>query len=948
MEIGSEYRRNMEGVSSKLLRFLLFVLLVAAPSLLNAQFYFGKNKVQYTNFQWNVMETQHFRLFFYPEEKELGEIAAQIAEDGYRELASKFKHEVYHKIPLIIYSSPNFFSQTNVTSVLLPESVGGFTEFLKGRVVVPFHGSYFDFWHVVRHELVHVFTISKLETVMSKQGLMRMASPPLWFIEGIAEYWSTRWDSEADMILKDMVLSGKLYPISRLEEISGSYFIYKLGQSLCGFINDAYGSEKLVLMMENWWKGDQFEDVVKLTLGVSLNDLSKEWEYHLKKRYFPQIGYAGLADKETKQLTKDGYSLKGVPITLKSGSDSADWIVFMANRRGYSGLYMMPPGGEGKKLKTLLKGERTAGFESLHLLQSGIDANDNGMVLFSSKSAEVDVLYLYDLNKSKVTGKYVFSDLVSISSPRFSPDGNLTVFGGAKRSGNEDIYILNLLTGEIRAVTDDLYYDLDPTFTLGGDSIIFSSDRCTDGDTGAINLFKVPIGGGAPIQITSGRWRDLTADVTPGGIYFSSDRDGAFNIYRFNETDGSTSRVTSLLTGAYDPRRTRDGKSLLFSGYQDFAFHIYRTELKDTGTLMAEVPPAGKVFWQPGRLKQQYFKSSVKYKSEYSFDIAQSAVSFDPVYGTLGGLQVALSDMLGDYAFYFLLTNTAEARSELLSSINFAITYINKKHRLNWGLGIYHFYDEYFNDYDGYYNERQVGGLLYLNYPLSKFNRFEMTTYLRYSDKDLWMFQYRRKGALMTNYFTFVSDNSLWDISGPLEGHRYNLTFGLTSRLDQGKEYNRIGLVDIRNYIRLGKFSAYASRLFVYSSTGIEPQRIYFGGSWSFRGYDRRAFYARNIAFSSNELRIPLIDDLGIGFPFGGIGFQAIRGAIFFDAGYINDRKFEVLNHAFFDNMIGSFGAGFRVALGRIVLFRFDFSRTTDFRKISPRTDFEFFFGWNF
>ena len=210
------------------------------------------------------------------------------------------------------------------------------------------------------------------------------------------------------------------------------------------------------------------------------------------------------------------------------------------------------------------------------------------------------------------------------------------------------------------------------------------------------------------------------------------------------------------------------------------------------------------------------------------------------------------------------------------------------------------------------------------------------------------MFQYRRKGALMTNYFTFVSDNSLWDISGPLEGHRYNLTFGLTSRLDQGKEYNRIGLVDIRNYIRLGKFSAYASRLFVYSSTGIEPQRIYFGGSWSFRGYDRRAFYARNIAFSSNELRFPLIDDLWIGFPFGGIGFQAIRGAIFFDAGYINDRKFEVLNHAFFDNMIGSFGAGFRVALGRIVLFRFDFSRTTDFRKISPRTDFEFFFGWNF
>jgi outer membrane protein assembly factor BamA len=135
-------------------------------------------------------------------------------------------------------------------------------------------------------------------------------------------------------------------------------------------------------------------------------------------------------------------------------------------------------------------------------------------------------------------------------------------------------------------------------------------------------------------------------------------------------------------------------------------------------------------------------------------------------------------------------------------------------------------------------------------------------------------------------------------------------------------------------------FSAFASRLFAYSSTGVEPQRIYFGGSWSFRGFDRKAFYNRNILFASHELRFPLIDDLIIGFPFGGIGFQAIRGAIFFDVGSAWDKHF--------DQFLGSFGTGFRVALGRIVLLRFDFSRTTDFEKISSHTDFDFFFGWNF
>jgi Tol biopolymer transport system component len=926
---------------------LLFISVILLPSLAGAQFYFGKNKVQYTNFNWHVMETEHFRIFFYLRETELAQIAARIAEDGYRELASRFNHEIYTKIPLIIYSSPNYFTQTNVIPYLLPESVAGFTEFLKGRVVVPYHGSYHDFAHVIRHELVHVFTISKLESVMSRQRLMRVAAPPLWFIEGLAEYWSTDWDSEADMILKDMVLSGKLYSIDRLYVVSGTYFMYKLGQSVCQFINDYYGSDKLILLFENWWKGADFDEVVEGTLGDSLEDVSKKWRYYLKKRYFPQMAEGGLAKYETRQLTKKGYAVKGVPVILENGKNSGEWIVFKANRMGYSGIYMMPPAGEEKKLHTLLKGERSAGFESLHLLQSGIDANNDGMVLFSSKSKEADVLYLYDLNRKDVVRKYEFSGIAAITSPRFSPDGKRAVFGAAKTSGPTDIYVVDLADGRLSQITDDIYHDLDPAFTLEGDSVIFGSDRCADGDMGAINLFKISTEGGQAIQITAGGWRDISPDPGEDGVYFSSDREGAFNIYRLKE-NGTVNRITSLLTGAYDPRITPDRGGLIFTGYQDFAFHIYRTNLNDSMVLARSDPPRGKVFWRPGTLDKKYVRSSVRYKTEYSFDIAQSAISYDPVYGSLGGFQMALSDMLGDNAFYFLLANTAESKDEFLSSFNVAVTHINRKHRLNWGAGIYHLYDEYYNDYEGYFNERQVGGLIHFNYPLSKFNRLETTWYARYSDKDNWVFGRRRKAAMLTNYFSLISDNSLWDISGPIEGHRYNITFGVTNRLDQGRQYNRIGLIDLRHYLRLRRYSAYASRIFVYSSTGVEPQRIYFGGSWSFRGYDRRTFYNRNIVFASNELRFPLIDNLMIGFPFGGIGFRAIRGAIFFDAGYITDSEFHFLDNVFFDELLGSFGAGFRVALGRLIVLRFDFSRTTDFNKISPRTDFEFFFGWNF
>jgi hypothetical protein len=925
---------------------VLITLFLFVPHGSKAQFYFGKNKVQYTDFDWQVMETGHFRIYYYSEEEELAQVAAYVAEASYPVMAAKFKHEVYRKIPLIIYSSPNYFTQTNVTWSLLPESVAGFTEYLKGRVVVPFHGSYYDFAHVIRHELVHVFQYSKLDLVMYFTHQQRMAVPPLWFIEGQAELWSTEWDSEADGIIKDMVLSGNLLSIDELYQVSGTYFMYKLGQSICEFINDYYGRDKIILIYENWWKGRTFENIIELTLGESLKEVSKKWKYHLMKKYFPEIAGADLVKREARQLTKKGFALKGVPIKLKCGNNQQDWIVFKANKMGYSGIYMMPPDGETKKLRTLLKGETSAGYESLHLLQSGIDANNNGDVLFSSKSEESDALYLYNIESEKIISRFQFPDMATISSPRFSPDNHRAVFSGTLKSGISDIYTITLDNGNLRQITDDFYYDVDPTYTAAGDSIIFVSDRCPDGQNGALNLYKISLSGGELIQLTSGDWQDRSPEASDSGIYFSSDRNGSHNIYCL-KNDSTIIQATSLLTGVYDPRIVPGGTSIIFSGYQDFGFHVYSAVPADS-QIAAESVQAGTVFWKPDKISQQSIKSSVKYRTDYSFDIAQSAISYDPVYGAMGGLQIALSDMLGDNIYYFLLANTAETKSEILSSFNVALTYLNKKHRLNWGIGAYHLYDEYFNDYDGFFFERQAGGLLHLNYPLSKFERLETTTYLRYSSRDYSLRFFKRRAALLSSYFSFVSDNSLWDISGPLDGHRYNITFGLTSALDEGRAYNKLVLADLRQYFRLGIFSALAHRIFLYSSTGIEPQRIYFGGSWSFRGYSRRAFYNKNVVFFSNELRFPLIDNLQIGFPFGTVGFRAIRGALFFDFGNFRDDEFHFMDRDFFRNLRGSFGTGFRVALGRVVLLRFDFSRRTDFKRISKQTDFDFFFGWNF
>lgn len=932
--------RTRAAVSS----FLVIIFVATVSSLLvvpqsSAQFYFGKNKVQYTTFDWQVMTTDNFNIYFYKEEAELAKTAAQLAESSYAFLAERFNHEIPKRVPLIIYSSPSYFSQTNILPYLIPESVGGFTEFLKGRVALPFNGSYHDFAHVIRHELVHAFMLSRLDEVFTRQRRLDMGLPPLWFTEGLAEYWSTKWNARADMTVGDMMLSNRLNSIQQMYTLRGTYYMYKLGESMCHYIDSTYGSDKIPLMFENWHKAKNFPELIEITLGVTIKELSRDWVYFLKKKYYPELGERGLPHGEAQPITKERFSEKGVPIRWDNGKGARDYLVYKANRMGYSGIYMKPMHSSNKGRKTLLKGERSADFESLKLFRSGIDANDDGLIVFSSKSKERDVLYLYDLNQKRVTSRFEFDDLIEARSPRISPGSDQITFCGVRHSGYTDIYVLDIADGHYYPLTQDVFYDTDPCFSADGSAIVFSSDRCTHGPEGAMNLYSINPDNPELRQLTWGLYKDQSPDCTESGIYFSSDRDGRYNIYRL-DSDGRISEHSTYATGAFDPRVTSDGKHLVYTGYQDMSFRTYKTRINEEPRVFAQEVTDDPVEWQPPQLPESASNAAVKYKTRYSLDIAQSAVGYDPVYGSLGGIQAAVSDMLGDRAIHFLLTNTARTKDEFFESFNLAVTYIDRQKRINRGLGLFHLYDEYFNRRDSYYYERQAGIVGFLSYPLSKFSRFDFTTVMRYSDRDSRFRVSDREAFLATNYLSWVYDNTIWDISGPIDGRRYHFTLGHTTNLDGMQSFSRTAIADLRHYFRLGTYSALANRTFVFTSDGREPQRVYLGGSWSFRGFDRRHWYNRNVLFSSTELRFPFLDVLTLGFPIGGVDFRGIRGALFYDTGTGSEGDIK--------DLVGSYGFGFRVALSQLILFRFDFARTHDYKVITSDWDFDFFFGWNF
>src|SRR3954471_8536018 len=162
---------------------------------------FGKNKIQYRDFKWNVISGKHLDVYFYPEEEEVARLALSYGEESYDTLEHKFEHHPFRRIPLIVYAADQDFEQTNLYPGFIPEGVLGFTEYLKRRVILPFRGDYEQFRSTLRHELVHAFQLSKLAEVGSQHPRLSGVSPQQihWFTEGLGEYWSSEQTPEDEM-----------------------------------------------------------------------------------------------------------------------------------------------------------------------------------------------------------------------------------------------------------------------------------------------------------------------------------------------------------------------------------------------------------------------------------------------------------------------------------------------------------------------------------------------------------------------------------------------------------------------------------------------------------------------------------------------------------------------------------------------------------------------------
>src|SRR4051812_26294911 len=90
----------------------IVLAITLAPATAHAQ-YFGRNKVQYRTFKFQILHTDHFDLYYYPEEADAAEIAGRLAERWHARLSRFFGHDLRGRQPIILYAAGAHFRQTN-------------------------------------------------------------------------------------------------------------------------------------------------------------------------------------------------------------------------------------------------------------------------------------------------------------------------------------------------------------------------------------------------------------------------------------------------------------------------------------------------------------------------------------------------------------------------------------------------------------------------------------------------------------------------------------------------------------------------------------------------------------------------------------------------------------------------------------------------------------------
>ena len=871
------------------------IAVIIMPSLSWAQS-FGKNKIQYDHKSWSYLQSEHFDIYFYENGEDIASFTAAVAESALVSLNKTFQFDLIARVPFLIYNSHNDFEETNVIPGLQPESVGGFTEFFKGRVVIPYEGSNEQFRHVIHHELLHAVFLQYFYGAGAGsilRGITRFQIP-LWLNEGLAEYESMSWDTNADNIIRDATITGYLPPLTHL-----SFLAYQGGQSFYYWLERRYGKAKITELLQELRSTRNVQRAFTRTLGGDLPQISEQWQKNLKQWYWPEIERREAPTDFSTAFTdhrKTANFINNSPALSPDGSR----LAYLSDRSGLFDIHLMNA-ITGKDMGKIISGQKQSGIEELKWLRPDITwSPDNDHIVFAAKSGWQDVLHIVDVDGKNIIRTFQLG-FKGIWNPDFSPDGRHLIFSGLK-NGQTDLYLLELETENVKPLTNDCFADFEPSWSPDGKWIAFVSDRnglggdsglpMKPGSYGSNDIYLVRADGSGLKRLTSLPSNEKHPEFyhSSDSLVFVSDRNGIYNIYLKILSTGEDIPLTDLLVGAQQISISRGGQRLSFTSFYRGGYDIYLwrnplaemakrqnsiLELTDAmryrtipivdedsiklaginAVSTADRPFKKFIFdsdFSRGNARSSLLRTNPvevtddnkesngrykvrPYKPKFTIDYVGAASGYDPFFGLQGFGQVFLSDLTGDHQI-----GIGAFLNRSIANSDFQLSYGYQARRPDYFFAIGQQVNFFRSTIESNNTTitNSIERLRFFNivtgvrYPFSRFSRVDASALYLYRTQD------NLDDSDLTSFkssaaifnLEFTRDNTRRGLYGPDDNSRSSISLSLSPGFGSDPREFSTVKADFRKYKAFSRQWGIALRLNGGASFGKQPQRFILGG----------------------------------------------------------------------------------------------------------------------
>lgn len=462
---------------------------LAAMPQASAQFYygtlqtFGKNRVQFNDFNWTFYRFERFDVYFYTGGRPIAQKAAYMMEEQLRRIERDLESTFDDRIQLLVFNSLTDLKQSNlnVEADDAESNVGGILRTKGSKMFVYFDGDYVHLEEQIRSGLAEL-AVSHLIYGGFVNNLRNSAflSLPDWYLEGLIAHIAHPWSPEVDQRVMDGFRTNKY---KRFNALTGNEAKYA-GQSMWYYLTQTYGEgviKNLVfLTIINRSVSSGFEYV----LGQDLPTVEKSW------RNFFLLRYGAGLEKEPVEGQKILRAKGEQRIDGLTQSGNGRYLAYQTNRLGEYAVYVMDL-EKNRKRRIHKKGFKIAENTDLSYPLMAWHPN-NRILAFITEDKGFIWLHFHDLQKKKTEKRKLFG-FQKVLSFTYSSDGKEFLMSAVK-DGRSDIFIYTIVSTTIERITDDDFTDLQPAYINNDQQIVFASNRTHDSLTTKEPIYRFNTG----------------------------------------------------------------------------------------------------------------------------------------------------------------------------------------------------------------------------------------------------------------------------------------------------------------------------------------------------------------------------------------------------------------------------------------------------------------------